>query len=112
MLARESDIPMKSGKYAPYVKGLYQKLEKTFHPGKADYRKFNQAERRVLVRLTIKRSGELDNIEILRPSPIAKLNESAISSIRDAAPFDPFPTSWGLDRANFHLTFEVHKNGL
>jgi len=109
MLSKEADIPIntKEAKYAPYAHSLVRALEEQWRPGKADYQKFADQARQVLMRVTIEMSGELGNLEILRPSPIQSLNESALRAIHDAAPFKPLPSSWGLDRASFYLTFEV-----
>lgn len=109
MLSKEADIPIntKEAKYAPYAHSLVRALEEQWRPGKANYQKFADNARQVLMRVTIELSGELGNLEILRPSPIESLNESAVRAIHDAAPFKPLPSSWGLDRASFYLTFEV-----
>lgn len=112
MLSKEADIPIntKEAKYAPYAHSLVRALEEQWRPGQADYQKFADKARQVLMRVTIETSGELGNLEILRPSPIQSLNESAVRAIHDAAPFKPLPSSWGLDRASFYLTFEVVDN--
>jgi len=109
MLSKEADIPIntKKAKYAPYAQGLVRSLEEQWRPGDADYRQFPDLARQVLMRVTIELNGEMSNLEILRPSPIQGLNESAIKALHDAAPFKPLPSSWGLDRASFYLTFEV-----
>jgi len=109
MLSKEADIPIntKEAKYAPYAHSLVRALEEQWRPGQADYQNFADQARQVLMRVTIELSGELGNLEILRPSPIQSLNESAVRAIHDAAPFKPLPSSWGLDRASFYLTFEV-----
>ncbi len=109
MLSREADIPIntREAKYAPYAQSLVRALEEQWRPGDADYRKFSSHARQVLMRVTIELNGEMSNLEILRPSPIQGLNESAIKALHAAAPFRPLPSSWGLDRASFYLTFEV-----
>jgi len=109
MLSREADIPIntREAKYAPYAQSLVRALEEQWRPGVADYRKFSSHARQVLMRVTIELNGEMSNLEILRPSPIQGLNESAIKALHAAAPFRPLPSSWGLDRASFYLTFEV-----
>lgn len=109
MLSKEADIPIntREAKYAPYAHGLIRALEEQWRPGKADYKKFQEQERQVLIRLTIEYNGQLGNLEMLRGSPIPALNDSAVEAIYAAAPFKPLPRSWGLDRASFYLTFEV-----
>ncbi|GMR00643.1 MAG: hypothetical protein BMS9Abin18_1513 [Zetaproteobacteria bacterium] len=108
-LSREADIPIntREAKFAPYAHLLVRALEEQWRPGQANYREYPTEERRALMRLTIERDGSLGGIEILRPSPIRQLNESAVAAIHAAAPFRPLPRSWGLDRVSFYLTFEV-----
>jgi len=112
MLSKEADIPIntKEAKYAPYAHSLVHALEEQWRPGQADYQRFAERARQVLMRLTIEANGDLGGVEILRASPISVLNDSAIKAIHDAAPFKPLPSSWGLDRASFYLTFEVIDN--
>ncbi len=111
-LAHEADIPINTRevKYAPYAHLLVRALEEQWRPGQANYREYPPEERRAMLRLTIERDGSLGGIKILRPSPIRQLNVSAVTAIRAAAPFRPLPRSWGLDRVNFYLTFEVLDN--
>lgn len=109
-LSREADIPVntREAKYAPYAQGLVRSLEEHWRPSQQiNYGTYMEKERRVLMRITIERSGELSNIEVLRSSPIPSLTESAVESIHASAPFKPLPSSWGMDRVTFYLTFEV-----
>lgn len=109
MLSHEADIPIntREAKYAPYARALVSALEEQWRPGQADYQKYSDNERRSMMRITIENNGELGGVEILRPSPVAIINESAVEAIHAAAPFRPLPSSWGLDRVSFYLTFEV-----
>ena len=108
-MSREADIPIntREAKYAPYAHALVRALEEQWRPGQANYREFPEDARRSLIRLTIEKNGDLGGVEILRPSPIPEINESAIKAIHAAAPFKVLPSSWGLDRVSFYLTFEV-----
>jgi len=108
-LRREANIPINTRevKYAPYAHALVNALEEQWRPGQANYAQHQEQDRRVLLKLSIDRDGSLSGVEILRPSPIDKLNASAVQAIHDAAPFRPLPSAWGLDRASFFLTFEV-----
>jgi len=109
MLSREADIPIntREAKYAPYAQALVRALEEQWRPGQANYEQFPDDARRSLMRITIEHNGELGGVEILRPSPIPQINESAVQAIHLAAPFRPLPSAWGLDRVSFYLTFEV-----
>jgi len=112
-LSREADIPIntRQAKYAPYARSLVRALEDQWRPGHARYEEYADSARRSLIKLTIDHDGSLAGIEILRPSPIPEINKSAIKAIKAAAPFKILPSSWGLDRVSFYLTFEVVENG-
>lgn len=113
-LSREADIPIntRQAKYAPYAQALVRALEEQWRPGQASYDKYPDDARRSLIKLTIERNGDLAGVEILHPSPIAQINDSAVEAIHAAAPFKVLPTSWGLDRVSFYLTFEVVEDKL
>ena len=108
-LSREADIPIntRQAKYAPYAQALVRALEEQWRPGQANYDQYPEQARRALMKLTIERNGDLVGVEILNPSPIPQINNSAVEAINAAAPFKVLPSSWGLDRVSFYLTFEV-----
>ncbi|MFI5322257.1 MAG: energy transducer TonB [Thermodesulfobacteriota bacterium] len=55
---------------------------------------------------TIKRNGELANIQLLSSSGYVRLDNEAIRAIRAAAPYSPFPEGWGsLEQLNIKATF-------
>ncbi|MFQ5518786.1 MAG: TonB C-terminal domain-containing protein [Mariprofundus sp.] len=108
-LNREADVPIntRQAKYAPYAQALVRALEDQWRPGRAKYEQYPDDARRALIKMTIEHGGALAGVEILRPSPIPEINESAVEAIHAAAPFKVLPSSWGLDRVSFYLTFEV-----
>ncbi len=109
MLSKEADIPVntREAKFAPYTQSLVSALEEQWRPGKARYNDYTDNERRVLMRVTIHKNGALGKLEVLQPSPLRSLTESAINAVHAAAPFKPLPSSWGLDSAKFYFSFEV-----
>jgi len=112
-LNKEADIPVntREAKYAPYMQAMVRTLEEQWRPGgQSEFKKYSEDARRLLMRITIESNGALSNLEILRPSPIEALNESAIAAIHAAAPFKPLPSSWGLDRVHIPLIFEVYED--
>jgi len=112
-LNKEADIPVntREEKYAPYMQAMVRTLEEQWRPGgQSEFSKYPDDARRLLLRITIESNGALSNLEILRPSPIEALNESAIAAIHAAAPFKPLPSSWGLDRVHIPLMFEVYED--
>jgi TonB family protein len=112
-LNREADIPVNTRevKFAPYMQAMVRSLEERWRPGgQSDFKKHTDEARSLLMRITIESNGTLSNLEVLRPSPIAALNESAIAAIHAAAPFKRLPTSWGLDRVHIPIIFEVYED--
>lgn len=112
-LNREADIPVntREAKYAPYMHAMVRSLEEQWRPGgQSDFKKHSGDARKLLMRITIESNGSLSNLEILRPSPITALNESAIAAIHAASPFKPLPSSWGLDRVHIPIIFEVFED--
>jgi len=109
MLSKEADIGIntREAKYAPYAQGLVRALEEQWRPGQENLNKLHQSDRQVMMRVSIGLHGELEGIEILRPSPSTQLNDSAVAAVHASAPFKPLPSSWGLERANFYFVFEV-----
>jgi len=109
LMSREAEIPINTRevKYAPYAHAVVRALEEQWRPGQANYSAHPEHERQVLMKMTIEGNGDLGKLEMIRPSPISSLNKSAVEAIHAASPFKPLPSSWGLDRVTFHLTFEV-----
>ncbi|MFQ5354913.1 MAG: TonB C-terminal domain-containing protein [Mariprofundaceae bacterium] len=109
LMSRQAEIPINTRevKYAPYAHAVVQALEEQWRPGQANYSAHSEHDRQVLMKMTIEGNGDLGKLEMVRPSPIPSLNKSAVEAIHAASPFKPLPSSWGLDRVTFYLTFEV-----
>jgi protein TonB len=52
----------------------------------------------VFVRFDIMKDGSLGTVELLKSSGYKILDDEALRSIRDAAPFQPLPADWNMDR--------------
>jgi len=113
LLSKEADIGIntRESKYAPYAQALVRSLEEQWRPKDLVVAELAPNERKVLMRVSIGLSGELLDIKILRPSPSPELNDSAVQAVYKAAPFNPLPSTWGLERANFFFMFEVVEDG-
>ncbi len=113
LLSKEANIGIntRESKYAPYAQGLVRALEEQWRPKDVIVAEIAPNERQVLMRVSIGLSGELLDIKVLRPSPSPELNDSAVQAVYKAAPFNPLPSSWGLERANFFFIFEVVEDG-
>ena len=52
----------------------------------------------VFIRFDIMKDGSLGTLELLKSSGYKILDDEALQSIRDAAPFQPLPPEWNMDR--------------
>ncbi|MGQ9608327.1 MAG: energy transducer TonB [bacterium] len=68
-------------------------------------------EGRVKVKLVISKDGNLEKIDILESSGYEILDETAIQSIRDAAPFPPIPEEIKKNKLelSIYMTYEISK---
>lgn len=59
--------------------------------------KMLREEGTVRISLLLKRSGQLEKLELLESSRFSRLDDAAIKAIAKAAPFDPFPSEVPFD---------------
>ncbi len=52
----------------------------------------------LFIKFDIMKDGSLGGIEILKPSGYKILDDEAVRSIRESAPFQPLPDNWRMDR--------------
>lgn len=57
------------------------------------YARENGIEGTTVLQFTIRRDGYLEEVRVLESSGFKMLDEAALTAIRDAAPFAPFPQS-------------------
>lgn len=91
-------------RYLSYFAKLKSQIESVWnYPQESRYR---GEEGQLFLVFTIKRNGELENIELVSSSGYARLDNEAIRAIRSAAPYSPFPEGWGsLERLHIRATF-------
>ncbi|MEW6145341.1 MAG: energy transducer TonB [Thermodesulfobacteriota bacterium] len=91
-------------RYLSYFAKLKHQIESVWnYPEESRYR---GEEGQLFLVFTIKRNGDLENIELLNSSGYARLDNEAIRAIRSASPYSPFPESWGsLERLHIRATF-------
>jgi protein TonB len=91
-------------RYLSYFSKLKSQIESVWnYPEESRYR---GEEGQLFLVFTIKRNGDLENIQLLNSSGYARLDNEAIRAIRSASPYSPFPEGWGaLERLNIKATF-------
>ena len=83
-------------KHRGYMRILKEKIESIWKYPKAAVRKNRSGD--LYIMFTIKRNGELGDVEILRTSGHRSLDMAAIQALKDAEPFWPLPDDWPEDR--------------
>jgi protein TonB len=91
-------------RFAVYVDKWRQKIERI---GNLNYPEEAKAKRlygSLQLTVAIKANGEIESVEINRPSGHKVLDQAAIRIVRLAAPFDPFPENIRADTDILHIT--------
>lgn len=99
------DLSTTEFKYLSYFLKMKRQIESVWkYPKESQYRGEYGT---LLLVFTIRSNGDLEGVQLLRSSGFARLDNEAVRAIQEAAPFAPFPKSWGgLERLNIRATFE------
>ncbi len=96
-------LETKDKRYSSYAKIIKARLMQQWnYPSEAWE---NLIEGEVLVLFSLDRQGHLKGIDILLPSHYGILDEETTRTIRDAAPFPPFPGSVTVKKLNITANF-------
>ena len=88
-----------------YLQGLKSKIHHKWGYPEAAAKEGQSG--RLWVRFIIKKDGTLEDIILIKSSGYPMLDDAALSAIRLAAPFYPFPTSFGsLEKITINASFE------
>lgn len=79
-------------KHRGYMRMLREKIEGIWKYPKEAVRKKMSGE--LYIMFTIKRTGELSEVEVVRTSGHRSLDLAAIKALKEAAPFWPLPDDW------------------
>ncbi|MCZ6790787.1 MAG: energy transducer TonB [Candidatus Dadabacteria bacterium] len=99
------DLSTTEFKYLSYFIKLKRQIESVWnYPQESRYRR---EQGTLLLVFTIRSNGDLESVQLLTSSGFARLDHEALRAITSAAPYAPFPKSWGgLERLNIRATFE------
>ncbi|MBF0539533.1 MAG: TonB C-terminal domain-containing protein [Nitrospirae bacterium] len=90
-------------RYAMYMKRIRESIESVWEYPQSEARK--KAYGDLYISFTINKNGTLGAVEVVRTSGHKALDEAAVRSIKDAAPFWPLPDEWGKDSFTIHGHF-------
>ncbi|MBF0336690.1 MAG: TonB family protein, partial [Nitrospirae bacterium] len=82
-------------RYAIYMRRVKDNIESVWQYPQAEARKKIYGD--LYISFTINKNGTLGAVEVVRTSGHKALDEAAVRSIRDAAPFWPLPDEWGKE---------------
>ncbi len=97
----------KNLKYYGFMRRLKERIESAwiYPPYEAERGIYGD----LYVNFTIKKNGDLGEVEIVRTSGHRSLDIAALNALKKAAPFWPLPESWGVDsftiKGHFVYTF-------
>ena len=91
-------------RYASYFSGIKRKIELVWSYPPAAVRLGEQGNLRL--KFVIKRDGNLKEIKLLRSSGYPILDNEAITAIRSAAPYNPFPKNLKQESISIVANFE------
>jgi TonB family protein len=91
--------------WAPYISKLRDKVKQQWVPG------FTESSRRTVLLITIDRSGQISDLQIIQPSGLSATDQAAYNAIKRAAPFAPLPTAYAGNYINIKFIFDINIHG-
>lgn len=98
------ELNTKEFKYISYFLKIKRKIQMVWSYPRESYNKAESGK--VLVVMSVDKTGKLISVSILKSSGFKRLDEGAKSAIITAAPYPPFPKSWKyLKKLNIKVLF-------
>jgi TonB family protein len=91
-------------KYWYFIAGIKRKIELQWDYPDVALKKGQQGK--LFISFSIKRDGGLDSIDLVRGSGYPILDNAALTAVRLAAPFNPFPKTFEINRVTIQASFE------
>ena len=85
----------KDYKFLIYNRRLKERIEGIWHYPEEAAEKGIYGD--LVIKFTIKKNGQLGEVELVRGSGYPILDKAAIEALRDGAPYWPLPEEWGMD---------------
>ncbi len=91
-------------RYWYYIVGIKRRIELQWDYPDIAIRKGQQGK--LFISFSVKRDGGLDSIELIRGSGYPVLDNAALTAVRLADPFNPFPKTFEINRVTIQASFE------
>ncbi|WP_462136902.1 TonB family protein [Candidatus Mycalebacterium sp.] len=92
-------------KYISYIQKFRSRVQNVWRPRRVSFGGSEIfSDIYTVLRVEVRKDGQLEFVEISRSSGIAAFDLEAVRTVRDAAPYSPFPASW-KDESTFTFTF-------
>ncbi|QMU56693.1 MAG: TonB family protein [Candidatus Mycalebacterium zealandia] len=92
-------------KYISYIQKFRSRVQNVWRPRRVSFGGPEiSSDIYTVLRVEIRKDGKLEFVEISRSSGIAAFDLEAVRTVRDAAPYSPFPASW-KGESTFAFTF-------
>ncbi len=91
-------------KYSKYLLDMKRRIEFYWEYPLSSIR--NGEQGRLLIDFVITRDGSVKDIRIVKSSNYPALDDAAVTAIRLASPFNPFPKDFTIEEVRVHATFE------
>ncbi|NMG06881.1 TonB family protein [Brasilonema sp. UFV-L1] len=88
-----------------YVQQLQELVKLQWIPG------LTQSSQRTVLVFTVSRAGLVSNLRVAQSSGFSTTDEAALSAVKRAAPFAPFPTAYTENYINIQFTFNINVYG-
>ncbi len=93
---KPEQIHTEETKYRSYVIGLKERIEGVWkYPSEAAKGGIHGV---ALIKFTIRKNGQLTDIQLVETSGYNDLDEAVIQALKDAEPYPPLPDDWGKDQ--------------
>jgi TonB family protein len=91
-------------RYTKYLLNLKRRIEFFWDYPPSSVRKGEQG--RLRINFTIKSDGSVEGLDVVKSSNYPALDDAAVTAIRLAAPFNPFPEDFGTEKIDIRGSFE------
>ncbi len=91
-------------KYSKYLLNLKRRIEFFWDYPTTSARKGEHG--RLKINFTITGDGDLESIDVVKSSNYPSLDDAAVTAIRLASPFNPFPEDFAIEKIDIHARFE------